>query len=265
MTMAYNPRCVSRLVFAGPRLLDTKRESDPIGPTETVLRGVFASTCSPTCGDHIVLLHHSPSCVVGPIDEPEPAACRLIGQVAPAIAAYPFDREPLERRPAVGAVPLLARREVRRDEAAGLQKVALEARGDASALIVSRNAEVERRGRCERRPIGDERAPPGAPAPIEEESRLGVVHRENRSLAGVGALREPAEERVIAPAIADKRPGRDRALGIIEKAVEIDRNQIDRLERAEVFGVPHPAAREVPAALRGRPGVAIESGAKRLG
>src|SRR2546427_298929 len=167
MTMTCNPRCVSRLVFACPRLVCTQREGDPVGPTETILRRILTTTCFASRVDHVVLLHHSSGRTVGSLEQTKPATGRLVGQVGPPVAPYPFDREPLERRPAVRAVPLLARREVRRDEAAGLQKVALEARGDASALIVTRNAEVERRGCRERRPIGDERAPPGAPAPID--------------------------------------------------------------------------------------------------
>ena len=64
--------------------------------------------------------------------------------------------------------------------------------------------------------------------------------------------------------MSERPQGGDGALGIIKEAVEIDGNQLRRLERAQVLGVTHPAAREVPPALGRRPGIAIEGGAERL-
>src|SRR6267378_686467 len=253
------------VLVAGPRfgLLCAESERYSVRPPETILRRVFSPSCLSLEMYDVVFLHHSSGRTVGAVQEIEPTARSLIGQIVPPVAPYPFDGQPLERRPAVGAVPLLPRREVRGDEAAGHQEVTLQSRRDALALIVARNSEVERRGRCERRPIRHERA--GAPAPIEEEAGLGVVHRENRLPAGIRPLFEPAEERVIAPPVPDKPPGRDGALGIIEEAVEIDRDQLGRLERAQVPGIAHPAAREVPTALCGCARVAIEFRAERLG
>src|SRR5206468_2890865 len=130
---------------------------------KSILRRVLSPTGFFVRVHHVVLLHHSSGRTVGSLEQTKPATGRLAGQVGAPVAPYPFDREPLERRPAVRAVPLLARREVRRDEAAGLQKVALEARGDASALIVTRNPEVERRG-C----ASDGRSVTSAPPPVRQ-------------------------------------------------------------------------------------------------
>src|SRR2546422_4085965 len=47
------------------------------------------------------LLHHASRRLIRALDEREPLARRLVGQIGATVAADPFDRQPLERRPAV--------------------------------------------------------------------------------------------------------------------------------------------------------------------
>src|SRR5204863_4598106 len=104
---------------------------------------------------HVVFLLHTARGVVGTLEENEPAAGGLVREIRATVAAHPFDREPLERRPAVRGVPLLAGREGGRDKTAGLEKLALEPLGDVPALILRRDSEIEGgRGR-ERGTIAD--------------------------------------------------------------------------------------------------------------
>src|SRR5438105_15652877 len=51
----------------------------------------------------------------------------------------------------------------------------------------------------------------------------------------------------------------DGALRVVHEAVEVDRDQIDGLQRAKIRRVAHPPAGKIPAAFRGRAGIAIES------
>ena len=97
-------------------------------------------------------------------------------------------------------------------------------------LVLSSDAEIQRRGRGERGPIGNQLT--GAPAPIEEESLLRIVHRENGLAPRVRLLIEPASDVLIAGPMPEGAQRRNRALGMVKESVEIDGDQTDRLERA---------------------------------
>src|SRR5213594_2120598 len=116
----------NRLVFAGPCLLRTERERDSIGPPKTVLRRILAAAGLSARVDDVVLLHHAARRAVGALNQREPAARGFIGQVGAAVAPHSFDREPLERRPAVGRVPLLSGGDLRGHEATGTKEFLLE-------------------------------------------------------------------------------------------------------------------------------------------
>ena len=171
-------------------------------------------------------------------------------------------RQPLERRPTVRRVPLLARRDQRRDEPAGREELALEARGDGAPLLRRRQPEVQRRGRRQRGAIAS-RAHRCA---IARRRRTRSPNRTRRRAARAGALpprREYRAATAASPAPPRNAPQRrDRSLGVIQQAVEIDRHELGRLERAQVRRIAHPAAREIPPALRRGAHIPIERGSR---
>src|SRR2546429_8840496 len=144
-----------------------QRERHSIRPTKSVLRRVLAAARSPVGVHDVVLLHHSSRRPIRAADEIEPPPRGGYGQIRPAVPARSLDREPLERRPAVRRVPLLAGRNGGGDETTGLEKLALQAGGDVPALIGRRDSEVERCRRRQRRTVTDFFA--GSPAPVPEE------------------------------------------------------------------------------------------------
>src|SRR4051812_44770811 len=93
-----------------PPFLGTQGERDAVGPPETVLRGVLAAAGGTTQVHDVVLLHHaSRRAVCAPVER-QPCGTRLVRQRRGPVSPHAFDRQPLERRPTVRRVPLLARR-----------------------------------------------------------------------------------------------------------------------------------------------------------
>src|SRR4029077_9536155 len=84
----------------------------------------------------------------------QPAPRDLSGQAALAIGGKAADGEPLYRRPAVGAIPLLPGPYRRRAEAPRLQQAAPQARGDGMSLGLRRDAEIKRKHGSHRDGIG---------------------------------------------------------------------------------------------------------------
>ena len=202
----------------------------------------------------VVFLLHTACRVVRTLQQREPAAGGVIREIRAAVAAHPFDREPLERRPAVRRVPLLAGRNGGGDETTGLEKLALQAGGDVPALIGRRDSEVERCRRRQRRTVADFFA--GSPAHVPEEILL--VHREDGLAPLLRQLGEAAGDFRVTGRVAERAQCRDRALGVVQKTVEIDGDQFRRLQRAQILWIAHPATRKVPAALGSRARRAIE-------
>src|SRR6266581_1046920 len=161
----------------------------PVRPSEPILRGVLAPARPPPQVDHVVLLRHLARRLIGAPVQGEPAVARPRGEVRPPVAAHPLDRQPLERRPPVGGVPLLSRRDQRRYESARLQEVPLQPRRHRPALLRRGEAEVQR---SRRRNGGAIRHPRAAlPAHVVEESRGGIVRgREQRPTPVLGRAGE---------------------------------------------------------------------------
>ncbi len=230
------------------RLLSRERQGDAVGPSETVLRGVLASPGAPAQVGDVVLLVHLAGRAVGRPVERQPAIAGGVGEVATAVAPHSLDGEPHERGPPVGGVPLLARHERGRDEAAGLQEFALQARGRRASLFRRGESEVQRgRGR-ERRAVGDAGA--AAPADVEEEPARGIPGGgEQSTSARFGRGGVPRRYLGVARLTAQASQRGDGPLGMVQQAVEIDGNEVRRFQGQQVFGIPHPARREIPAAL----------------
>jgi hypothetical protein len=146
-----------------------KRQRHAVGPAKPVLRWVLSAAGAALQVDDVVLLHHSPRLAVRPLNQREPPAHRLIGEIVPAVVTHAFDRQPLERRPAVGGIPLLPGRDLRGDEAAGLQEFDLQSRGDANPLFRRSDLEVERSSGGQGRSIHDALA--GTPPDVVEETQ----------------------------------------------------------------------------------------------
>src|SRR2546425_11196445 len=85
-----------------------QRQRYAVGPPKPILGRVSPAPGSPIQIHDVVLLRHPPGRAIGAAIHGEPAVACLIRDVASAVAAYPLDRQPLQRRPAVGSVPLLA-------------------------------------------------------------------------------------------------------------------------------------------------------------
>src|SRR5258708_23855531 len=100
---------------AGRLQLRTECERHTVGPSESVLRGVFAPARPPIQIDDIVLFRHAADCRVRFAIEREPAVARFVRKFDPAIPADALDGHPFERWPPVGSIPLLARPEHRSD------------------------------------------------------------------------------------------------------------------------------------------------------
>src|SRR2546422_11494127 len=94
----------------------------PVGPPEPVLRRILAAAGSPPQVHDVVLLRHLAGRAIGPPVHGEPAIAGGVRQVRAPVAAHAFDREPLERGPPAGRVPLLTRRDQGRYESTGLQE-----------------------------------------------------------------------------------------------------------------------------------------------
>jgi hypothetical protein len=112
-----------------------ERQGDAVRPAEPVLGRILAAAGRTLQIANVVLLHHLARRLIRPLVELEPSRARLGGQIIAAVPAHALDTHPLERGPAIWCVPLLPRRDRRRDEAAGLEEIALEARGDRAALL----------------------------------------------------------------------------------------------------------------------------------
>src|SRR2546421_11284093 len=107
-----------------------------------------------------------------------PAGAGGIAEAGAAVAANPLDRQPLERRPAVGGVPLLTRGDQGRDKPAGLQEIALQARGDGTSLLRRRQPKVQRSGGSQGGTVRHALARP--PPHIVEESACRIIRSEER-------------------------------------------------------------------------------------
>src|SRR6185437_16549963 len=100
------------------------------------------------------------------------------------VAAHPLDRQPFQGRPSVGGIPLLTRGDQRRDEAAGLQELPLEARRDRTALLGGGESKIQRgRGR-QGGPVRHAR--PAAPPQVVKEPPGGIIRRGQQGPTTVG-------------------------------------------------------------------------------
>src|SRR5262245_45630756 len=134
-------------------LLRGQRECDAIRPAKAVLRRVFAPAGAPCEIDDVILLGHAASCFVRTAIERQPSRARRVGEIRAAVAADALDRHPLERRPSVRCIPLLATANECGHEATGLEKETLELRGNESSLLWRGQAEKQGCGRRECRTI----------------------------------------------------------------------------------------------------------------
>src|SRR5207253_922383 len=139
--------------------------------------------------------------------------------------------QPFQGRPSIGGVPLLTGGGQRRDEAARLQELALEARGDRATLLRSGETEVQGgRGR-QRRAVRYALAL--APPNVVEESAGGIIRgREQGASPVLGRLRELSRHVRVSRPPAECPERSDRPLSVIEETVEIYRDKLGRLQRA---------------------------------
>lgn len=112
-----------------------ERQRDAVRPAESILGRILAATGRPLEIANVVLLHHPARRLIGPPVEREPSRAGLGGEIIAAVSAHALDAHPLEGRPPIGRVPLLTRRDRGRDEATGLEKIALQTLSDRAALL----------------------------------------------------------------------------------------------------------------------------------
>ena len=100
-----------------------QRHQDAIGPAEADLRRIFAAAALVAAGrSDIVFLDELRVTPVAGDVLVHPACGDFVRQSVEAVVAQADDRDPLQRRPAVGRVPLLAALDERRGKAAHVQQ-----------------------------------------------------------------------------------------------------------------------------------------------
>src|SRR5258708_16206493 len=92
---------------AGRLQLRTECERHTVGPSESVLRRVFAPARPPIQIDDIVLFRHAAGCRVRFAIEREPAVTRFVRKFDPAIPPDALNRHPFARSPPLCRIPLL--------------------------------------------------------------------------------------------------------------------------------------------------------------
>ena len=242
--------------------LSAEFQRNAVRPTEAVLVGVFSATRPSTEIGDVVFLRLFP--VVRYV------ARLSVSQRVRACPRRPRGRSgvsPPSRATATaanrGRIPLLPGPDVVVTNPPGLRK-SRSRRAAMLPLLRRREPKVERRGRRERRTVRHAISTP--PANVVEKPSRGIVRRgEERAAAVVGqSVESRGSSRVTWP--PSQRPERrDRSLRVIQKAVEVNWDQVRSLERAQVGGVAHPPTREIPAAFGRRAHISIEHGALRLG
>src|SRR5437762_5751444 len=97
-----------QLILAYPDLFSAQGQDHTICPAKAVLRRVFPSTGFIMGIHDVVLLHHFPCRAIRAVDQREPPCRCRVGESSTPVATHSLDREPLQRRPAVRRIPLLA-------------------------------------------------------------------------------------------------------------------------------------------------------------
>lgn len=124
-------------------------QSHAVGPTETILRGIFAAARGRGDIHNIVFFHHAPSTGEHFLIQRKPALCDGRGEIIVSVAAQADHRQPLQWRPAVGVIPLLAGSLQRGNKPAVFKKIALQNMGDAFCLTLCRDGKIQRINRGE--------------------------------------------------------------------------------------------------------------------
>ncbi|SAB20059.1 Uncharacterised protein [Enterobacter cloacae] len=171
----------------------------------------------------------------------QPAPGDFISQRVVAVLLEPLDRHPLQRRPAVGFIPLLAGFILGRQNAARGQQSRLDRIRQALGLLVGRHTHIQRHnagGRKQRQLFA-------SPVVIAVTAALLVpqvaVHRR---AAIVGLL----AERLCRFFIPFRRRNvGDRAFQLEQEGVQVNRDKLGCTDAGEPRRIAQPAGRVIPA------------------
>src|SRR5205807_9736002 len=141
-----------------------------VGPAEAVLQRVLAAAARTVGVHHVVLLEQFAALAVGARHIHRPAARNLLGERRLSVGVESGHRDPLQRRPAVRRIPLLAGIAGGRDHAAPLEEAPSRGAGDRGGLGRGGGMHEQRVERG-RRYVRDALAP--CPLIIE----IGAAHR----------------------------------------------------------------------------------------
>src|SRR5579883_601379 len=232
------------LVYAGPGRPPTRcqvrvelkqRSSHTVGPAEAVLERILPAAPGEVVLD-VVFLDQLSRMGEYPLDGDEPAASYLMSERRLIVTTESDDRDPLQRRPAIGRVPLLTRVDVGRDDPALREQPYLRDRANGVRLTDVGDTGEER---IERRRAELSGAPLEPPVIIHEVACLGVPQiAVDRPPAAAGAPGEILRARGVATLRAATG---DRPLQSEEEAVEVDRHDLGRTDRCEMPAVRKPA------------------------
>ena len=227
-------------------ILGQQLREHPICPSEADLQRIFAAPALAWVGPllDIVLLDQHARDRVGPKILAEPPFGDFAGEVMLSISIQPFDRQKLQRGPAVRPVPLLA------------ASRSLSCRG-RRAREASRADEPPRREPHPASRSQNRAEPPSPPTrrrfdgPPAKDSRrrtrVRVPHQAPNRLAAL------VRARLIAFSvgrIAFQPIGfRQRCFEMHHQGVEIDRSDRRRADRPEILAVGEPAGTEIPSGL----------------
>ena len=164
-----------------------------------------------------------------------------------AVDVEALDRDPLQRRPAVRSIPLLAGAGGGRGESVRLQEPVAHGRRDRAGLLGCRDTEEERIERRRAQVAGQAAFPPGIVA-VHALFRVPqvAVHRETPLPRAGAELR--GSFWLTGQAIRTRK----RLLQRVEQTVQVHRHDLDGPDRLERAPVREPARAEIPAALSGR-------------
>src|SRR5258708_30335717 len=138
-------RCRRRGVSDDIGIEIQQRPRYPVGPAKPVLERIFAAAAR-SGGLDVVLFHQLAGLRIGSADVGQPTDADPPRQPMLAIGAEAPDGDPLQRRPAVGRVPLLTGRPRRGPQAPGLEEIARHRHGHAPRLVAALPAHQQRLG-----------------------------------------------------------------------------------------------------------------------
>ena len=202
-------------------------------------------------GGNMVFFNQLVMLLVKVVDRLQPAPGNLISQRILAVTFKSLDRHPLQRRPAVGFIPLLTAFVFGGHDPPGGEQAGPHRIGKAFCLFVGRQADVK----GDDTGCGKQRQLFTAPVIIAETAVLIIPQiAVDRRPPILGLLAEGRLRLAIALQAGEVGNGR---LQLEQEGVQVDGDKLRRADAGQPRDIPQPAAGVVPAGRGARPQVAV--------